>query len=185
MPGQRPSSPPGPCIAQEMLGTAGRVPQGKEPLRDVPSWDKRYLLRLSLGMLRRSRPVAHPRQEGGSRTRTEVTQYTQPCKSGMKCHRGHQPFHPTVPTGASTAPGTSWGHRVHWEDDDPQQLMAGLASSPGTGIWDRTGKTMYRQPLRGCNGGSCTKIALVSTQIRAGPGSGAVSAISLSAAKCR
>lgn len=52
--------------------------------------------------------MAHPRQEGGSRTRTEVTQYTQPCKSGMKCHRGHQPFHPTVPIGATTAPGTSW-----------------------------------------------------------------------------
>lgn len=36
LPGQKPSSLPCPCIAQEMLGAPRRVPQGKEPLRDVP-----------------------------------------------------------------------------------------------------------------------------------------------------
>lgn len=71
-------------------------------------------------------------------------------------------------------PKNTLGHTAHWEGDGPQQPMAGLASSPGTGIWDRTGKIMYREASRGCNGGSCTKIALVSTQIRAGPGSRAV-----------
>lgn len=99
-----------PCIAHEMLAAPGRVPQGKEPPGMSPSWDKRYLPCLSLGMLTRSRPVAHPRQEGGSRTRTEVTRYTQPCKSGMQCHRGHQPFLPTGAVGATTGtlrhPGT-------------------------------------------------------------------------------
>lgn len=82
--------------------------------------------------------MAHPRQEGGSRTRTEVTQYTQPCKSGMKCHRRHQPFHPTGAVGVTTGtPRTPWDTqhtgRVMVPSSSWLAWPAALAQRYGTG----------------------------------------------------
>lgn len=153
---------------------------GKEPLtQGCPlNWDKRCLLFRPWYV--DEEPPCGPSPPG---RRQQDQDRGYPVHTALQI-RGEMPQGtPAIPPHSGHG-GHPW-HPAHWDGNSPQQPTAGLASSPGTGVWDRTRKTMYREASRGCSGGSCTKIALVSTQIRAGPGSGAVSAISLNAAKYR
>lgn len=150
----------GHCTTKSRHHHASDVPQaGTDPIPSVspPS--------MSPG----SHPTAHPHQEGSSRARTEVTQCAQPCRSGLRYHEGHQPLHPAAAAGIATSThGTA--RRVM----APNQPTAGQASSPSMARQHRTEKAMHREAPRGCDGGSSTKTALISTQIRAGPSSRAV-----------